>query len=241
MISYLNKNASELQEPMDVIRIFSKLSVGQQHNLSRALRTFLNFAELKGVSVDYLNSLRKAIPKDRVGADLNVPTESEVLASLSKLKDMPVKYQALYNLLLDSGLRLIEAVKLLNDFGEVTRVNGFYRCTLGFFRGSKTAYAGYFTKHTCELIHLNEEKVEERAASHYYHMYKCVAPKYLRKFVFDTMISDGFNVPESVADFIEGRVPRKIGARHYTLLLKQADSHYGKYADYLCNLRLKPF
>jgi intergrase/recombinase len=36
-------------------------------------------------------------------------------------------------------------------------------------------------------------------------------------------------------------VPKKIGARHYTLLLNQADSHYGKYADYLCNLRLKPF
>jgi intergrase/recombinase len=160
---------------------------------------------------------------------------------LEKLSCMPTKYQALYNLLLDSGLRLVEAVKLLNDFGEVTRVNGFCRCTLGFFRGSKTAYAGYFTKHTCELIHLNEEKVEERAASHYYHIYKCVAPKYLRKFVFNTMISDGFNFPESVADFIEGRVPRKIGARHYTLLLKQADSHYGKYADYLYNLRLKPF
>jgi hypothetical protein len=49
MISYLDKNVSELHEPMDVVRIFSKLSVGQQHNLSRALRTFLNFAELKGV------------------------------------------------------------------------------------------------------------------------------------------------------------------------------------------------
>ena len=110
MISYLDRNVSELQEPMDVVKIFSKLTVGQQHNLSRALRTFLNFVELKGINVEYLNSLRKAIPKDRVGADLNVPTESEILASLSKLKDMPVKYQALYSLLSDSGLRVIEAV-----------------------------------------------------------------------------------------------------------------------------------
>jgi hypothetical protein len=52
MISYLDKNVSELHEPMDVVRIFSKLSVGQQHNLSRAFRTFINFAELKGVPIE---------------------------------------------------------------------------------------------------------------------------------------------------------------------------------------------
>jgi intergrase/recombinase len=95
----------------------------------------------------------------------------------------------------------------------------------------------FSARYTHELIQANQENVEERAASHYFHMRKCVAPKYLRKFVFDTMISDGFNIPESVADFIEGRVPKKIGARHYTVLLKQADSHYGKYADYLSQLR----
>jgi intergrase/recombinase len=64
-----------------------------------------------------------------------------------------------------------------------------------------------------------------------------ISPKYLRKFAFDTMISDGFNIPESVADFIEGRVPKKIGAKHYTALLKQADGFYPKYADYLTKLR----
>jgi hypothetical protein len=32
-----------------------------------------------------------------------------------------------------------------------------------------------------------------------------VRPKYLRKFVFDKMVELG--IPESVADFIEGRVP----------------------------------
>lgn len=51
------------------------------------------------------------------------------------------------------------------------------------------------------------------------------------------MISEGFNVSESVADFIEGGVPKKIGAKHYTALLKQADGFYPKYADYLAKLR----
>ena len=146
MISYLDKNGSELQEPMDVVKIFSKLTVGQQHNLSRALRAFLNFAELKGVSVEFLDSFRKAIPKDRLGVDLYVPNKSEILNSLKKLSCMLVKYQALYSLLSDSGLRVIEAVKLLNTFEDATEIDGFYSCTLGYFRYSKVAYAAYFTK-----------------------------------------------------------------------------------------------
>ena len=51
------------------------------------------------------------------------------------------------------------------------------------------------------------------------------------------MISEKLVIPESVADFIEGRVPKKVGARHYTKLLRQADGYYGRYADYLAKLR----
>ena len=51
------------------------------------------------------------------------------------------------------------------------------------------------------------------------------------------MISEELGVPESVADFIEGRVPKKVGARHYTKLLRQADGHYGRYSVYLAKFR----
>ena len=237
ILAYLDKNVRELREPMDIVRIFAKLSQGQQHNLNRAMRAFLNFQELKGVAPDYLNALRKAIPQDCVGVDLKVPMESEILASLRRLNVMPLKYQALYNLLLDSGLRLTEGVRLINQFESPTAVQGFYRCTLGYFRGSKLAYAAYFTPFTFELIQRNPEKVDDRTASHYFYKFKYVAPKYLRKFAFDTMISEGFNIPESVADFIEGRVPIKIGAKHYSALIRQADSFYERYASYLSKLR----
>jgi len=237
LLSYLGKNVTVIQAPMDIVRMFSTLTVGQQHNLNRGMRAFLNFSELKGVNSDYLNLLRKAIPQDNVGVDLYVPVESDIQASLTKLSAMPLKYQALYSLLLDSGLRLVEAAMLINQFDNVTAINGFYRCTLGYFRGSKLAYAAYFTPFTYALIQRNSQKVSALSASHYFAKYGYIAPKYLRKFAFDTMITEGFNIPESVADFIEGRVPRKIGAKHYTALLKQADGFYSKYADYLAKLR----
>jgi intergrase/recombinase len=65
-----------------------------------------------------------------------------------------------------------------------------------------------------KLIQQNHDKLDDRTASHYYSKFGFVAPKYLRKFAFDTMISEEFSIPESVADFIEGRTPKKIGARH---------------------------
>jgi intergrase/recombinase len=165
----------------------------------------------EGVDSGYLNSFRKAIPPDTACVDLYVPDESEILSSIRRLPSMPLKYQALYSLIPDSGLRVVEAVKLMNEFGNVTKINGFHRCTLGYFRGSKLAYAAYFTPFTLELIQKNKEKIDERTGSHYFTKFGYVAAKYLRKFAFDTMISEGFNIPESVADFIEGRVPQKSG------------------------------
>lgn len=46
-------------------------------------------------------------------------------------------------------------------------------------------------------------------------------------------------VPESVADFIQGRVPKKIGAKHYMVLVRQAKKFYARYAEYITRLRQK--
>lgn len=128
---------------------------------------------------------------------------------------------------------MTEVALLMNKFEKATESKGFYRCTLGYFRGCKLAYAGYFTTYTKALIDTVKatgEKIDEKCAAHYFCKYKSLPCKYLRKFAFDTMISENLNVPESVADFIEGRTPKKIGARHYSRLLAQADGHYPKFA-----------
>lgn len=130
--------------------------------------------------------------------------------------------------MLGSGLRLVEAARLINEFKGTEGINGFRRCGLGWFGESKRAYFAHFTEATYKLIEVVNEPVSDRAASHYLHKYGYVAPKYLRKFAFDKMIELG--VPESVADFIEGRVPKRIGAKHYMALARQAGKFYTKYA-----------
>jgi len=238
ILSELDKRVGVLGNQMDVIKLFKGLSHGQQHNLNRAVRALFNFyEEAYGVPENYLNALRKAIPQEVIGADLKVPTAHEILKSLTEVVDAPVKYQALYNLLFDSGLRETEACKLINHFEGAQEIRGILRCLLGYFRGTKLAYFAYFTMDTLQLIQNVKEPVKPRSASAYFYKRGFVAGKYLRKFTFDTMIS--LNIPESVADFIEGRVPIKIGAKHYLALMRRADQFYPRYAKYVAKLRQK--
>ena len=242
ILSNLKRHVSVIGEPMDIVRVSSTLTEGTRHNFSRAVSALLKFYELKGVNPNYLNALRRALPEDGCGIDLNIPSESEIIESLRKLSSIPIKYQAFYNLALDSGLRLTEAARLINEFENATEVKGFYRCTLGYFRGCKLAYAGYFTSYTLGLIQQvkkAQEKVDDRCASHYFYKYGFVRGKYLRKFSFDLWISERFNFPESLADFVQGRTPKKVGVRHYSNLLRLADGRYGLYAAYLAKLREK--
>jgi len=239
MIYYLDRYVDVLRDPIDVMKLFEGLTAGQQHHLNRSLRALFNLCEILGFDKTWLDSLRAAIPKDRIGIDVRVPEESEILMSMRKVTRLATKYNALWNLCLDSGMRLIEAVNLINLFDpkKLQRINGFYRYQVGKFRGSKQAYYAYFTEHTFNLIKNVNDVIKRGTASHTYSKANITNPKYLRKFAFDRMIDLG--IPESVADFIEGRVPRRIGAKHYMILMRQADRFYRRYAEYLKSLRSK--
>ena len=60
-----------------------------------------------------------------------------------------------------------------------------------------------------------------------------LSPKYLRKWFYNFLILN--NVPESVADFIEGRAPESVGSMHYLSRVKQADYWYLQVQDKLCS------
>jgi intergrase/recombinase len=243
MLNYLDRFVKEpLKEPLDVMRMFSPLTAGQRHHLNRAMRAWFKCLEINKPNrefKEFLDGLRKAIPKDDVGIDIKVPDEEQIISDLRRIVSEPLPIQAEYNLLLDSGLRLVEVVKLLNDFPEAERLEGFYRCPVGLFRGSKQAYYCYLTEYTYQLIKKLNEKVSEIRLKRRHQLHKYTRAKYLRKFANDMMTSEKLNIPESVADFIQGRVPKSIGAKHYMQLKRKADQFYPRYAEYLAELRRK--
>jgi intergrase/recombinase len=232
---YLNRYITTIHDPFEIVSMFADIKKGKRH-LVLALRTMLNFYEAMGANKEYLDCFRKALPKVTCGVDLKIPTEEQIVDSLRKLPKAPIKYQALYNLLLDSGLRLIEARYMINNFKAAEQVNGFYRCELAMFRGEKQAYYGHFSEYTLDLIKQAKGDFITEGCSHYYDVNDYVMPKYLRKFAFDKMID--LEIPESVADFIEGRVPKRVGAKHYMALARQASKFYPRYQNYIKQLRL---
>lgn len=236
VLSYLGRYVKEIQSPLDVMSCFTEIKKGKRH-LVLALRTLFNFYEVLGIDKGFLDSLRKGLPRVKCGIDLKIPDESHILNSLKEVYDSPVKYRALYNLLLDSGLRLVEAVELINNFKQAEEVNGFFRCQLAMFRGEKQAYYAHFSVYTLELLKEVREKIEYRAASIYFQKHHFILAKYLRKYAFDKMIE--LEIPESIADFIEGRVPQKIGAKHYMALARQSSKFYPRYLQHLESLRGK--
>ena len=250
IINYLDKYVTVIQKPMDVINVFAGLTRGQQHQLNRAVRALFNFCEVMGVDEGFLRSLRKAVPKDVTGFDLNVPTEQEVIDSLRLVARAPqLKDKAAYNMALDSGLRITEIAKLMKSFNStsIEAFNGFYVAPLGYFRTSKLAYFAFFTDYTFNLMQgLTEKDMEilnDRNIGSYFRnvagFEQVLRFKYLRKFANDIMTSEELNIPESVADFIQGRTPKSVGARHYMKLKRKALQFYPRYAKYVDGLRQK--
>ncbi len=236
MVSYLDRYVKKIQSARDIMRIFSGLTDGQRHQLIRAVRAWLNYMQImEGADKVQLDTLRAAIPRDRTGIDLNIPEEARIISDFKMLSSIPIEYQTIFNLLLDSGLRLVEGMQLLNNFTEPEKINGFYRSTIGMFRGCKQAYYCYYTPYTFNLLNRFKGSISQIAVEKYFQNHDITRAKYLRKFVFDKMVE--LEIPESVADFIEGRVAKRIGAKHYMILKRQADNFYGKYCAYLNKLR----
>jgi len=240
MLSYLDRYVKTINGPMDILRLFSGLSGGQQHNLNRGVRNLFNFLGAQGFDEDYLNLLRKNIPRDAVGFDINIPSPEAIVSSLRVIADASPPYRALYELVLDSGLRLVEACRFINSLEEarIERLDGFCVAPLGYFRRSKAAYFAFFTEETRRLMAQLNEKIDARlAASYRRNRPGAVGFKYLRKFANDTMTSEELSIPESVADFIQGRVPKTVGAMHYMRLKRKAIEFYPRYAEYVRRLR----
>lgn len=238
---YLQDNL--IAEPMDILRLFAGVKHGVRH-LWLTFRAIFNYLESVGfVDSAALVSYHKALPQPPQFVDFKVPSEQAIIDSMVKLRvNCPhPEYIALYNLLIDSGVRLIEAVKAIELIESAEKVGGFYRICLGLVRGCKSSFYVYLSSETYrEIIKLENRQLNKRRATDYYRgrgSCRVTSPKYLRKFAFDKMLELG--IAESIADFYQGRVPRTVGARHYANLVRLSDKAYPKYLRYLGKLKGK--
>ena len=166
----------------------------------------------------------KAIKTKKSGVDLKVPSEAEIKEWLTKVKG--TKVELLFKLLLESGIRLTEAVKLINEYDpkNETIESSYYIYTMNWSRGSKRVF------YVFHVTPLQKLQITYNYAEKLFHELK-IDPKYIRKFVATKCLE--LNIPSEVVDFIEGRTPTQILTKHYLDLLTLTKKYYPKYAEWL--------
>jgi intergrase/recombinase len=161
-------------------------------------------------------------------------------------------YFLIYRLMLEGGLRLSHALRLVESFkpDEVVEVNGldidtprlvcfgergFCRYYVGLREAVKPCEWAYFSMETLKLLEKYAgRRVARRTLERYVERRNLLLPRYVRKAAWRLMIR---SMPREVARFIQSRFGElKVSEARYEDLLAEADEYYPKYLERLGEL-----
>ena len=166
----------------------------------------------------------KRVKSRKSEADLWVPSDKEMLDTLTRACRESIDLCWFYKLLLYTGLRATEVEKALEK-DEWVLEDGLWLQTLQLYRGSKKAFLAFSIEKPPRL------KVSADWVSHKAYRLGLIPPKYVRKYVSSKMIALG--IQEIIVDFIQGRTPNTVLRQRYVYLRETAKQEYKKYAEWL--------
>jgi len=174
-------------------------------------------------------SCNKKIKVKQSGIDYYVPTDKEVKYTLSKLSN---KNKLVYLVYLVSGIRKKEGIYLLENIKNLKtqEKDGFVKIEMKYHKGNKNNYFCYLplkiynklTKTIDLSVYSLEKEIKQK---------KLVSIKYCRKWQYTKCVELG--IPESIADYYQGRVSNSIGENHYLSRQMLADKNYSKIINYI--------
>ncbi len=202
-------------------------------------RVFLNFCEDESIlNTQIIEDLRKNIkivrPK-KSNIDIYVPSTEEIKYSISRIKkEFSISHYIIFKLILETGMRYTETVKLIENFNEnnveVNEDKGICVYSNFYLRGHKKSFYLFFTIRTYELIktHLSILKkiTFNNLPKQISKQKDIISLKYLRKYQFNLLIEN--EVSFEVANFIQGRSSNDVGINHYLSKKKFAVDGYQK-------------
>ena len=225
----------------DVDRLFAVCGDGARRELWFAVRNLLKFCWEHGWDKKWISQLMNVMPKcPKSGVDLRSPREPEVLSLLRFLHKAALKYEAFYNLILDSAVRPFHGLEILNDWNwrklEIVS-DGVYKYYANIEREEKHCWVIFVSGYTVNLIEKLDEKLTVNGYCCFQRRHKLPRPKHVQRFAYNQMRRRG--VDRDVAEFLSGRKPDGVGEKHYAELLMLAEEQYPTYAKYVTELRKK--
>jgi len=248
-VNYLYKYMRPIRCPADVVAMFAACKGGRQH-LDRAFRNLLKFyRKIMGYPKDFIEDLKEAIPTIKTGVDTYVPSEEAIIRTLKALKYAPLKYRLYWWVVLATGIRpKKDAIRLITeaDLSKAERIEtphgAYYFLELGWIRQTKATFVACLPDFVYDMIRAFRESGEKLTyvGARKFRMKRAPhieTPGSMRDFCYNKLLELG--MPESAADFLNGRGPRTIGGKHYMDKIRQIKAFYPRYLAYLKELKAR--
>ncbi len=204
---------------------------GQKRDLAKAIRKFSAYLVHKEtISEDTYEKIKKRVKLKPAGVREIFVSDEEIKAAYDNVKKRGVIAESLFLILVYSGIRLSQAVELLNsyDYTKLYIINdkAARYPIFSMTKGKKKAFWAYGPRDFFE--ELEPWEVKYNTAKDLV-SYGRVSANSIRKWHYTFMIRQG--MPADVADFIQGRVSGSVGAMHYLNKAVLADEWYSAVVD----------
>ncbi len=221
---YLSENFKGLilSSPQNILDYTSRMKKQSKYPIL-ALRKYVKYLEeTQQITFDHTRHLNRVLIIKRSKPDNYLPSDEEVMKAYNKLTDD--KDKLIFLILAFSGSRVAEMVKMLSEYepSQLTKKDNYIRYSLNYKRGQKNSFHIYMPVEIADKLH-KFYKLDRKSASNMGGR-AGLNPKYLRKWFYNKVIMAG--VPESVADFYEGRIPATVGSSNYLAKTQQGDHWY---------------
>lgn len=207
-------------------------------NIVKCARVYLNFCEeTERLPSEIIKKYRTVLKVPRSHSDYTVPSDEEMLINYNKVKNHS-SMNIVYLVLATSGIRYVECLDFLKNYQieKFSVFSNFVSYSLSITRHTKTVnnvYLPLFVYKQLKRVNNTYDGLRVRFKAK-----KCTfSPKYLRKWQYNFLLYN--QVPESVADFIQGRSNKSVSANHYLAKAQQASFWYTKMATKLTQLFMR--
>jgi intergrase/recombinase len=207
--------------------------INEDKYLNRLVRQILNYSSEKEIiSENDISVIKKKLKTKKSNVDNYVPTDNEVLQTLSQLSD---KVKLVYLMYLVSGIRKVEGRYLLDNVSSLKsqQFDGFVKVTMNYLRKTKNSYFCYLPLEVYSKLSVDHKQISVSHLERELKTKHLIPIKYCRKWFYTKCIELG--VPDSIADYYQGRVSNSVGGNHYLSRQLLADQNYKKILNLFVN------
>jgi len=139
----------------------------------------------------------------------------------------------MYVMYLVSGIRKVEGSFLLTNIHKLKtqEMDNFVKISMNYLRNTKNSYFCYLPTIIYEQLFKYHKQISVSSLERELKTKKLIPIKYCRKWFYTKCIELG--VPESIADYYQGRVSNSVGGNHYLSRQMLADKNYVCVAQYV--------